>query len=544
MYDAIIRNGLIVDGTGKAAFSGDLAIKDGKIAAVGGVIGEAKEELDAAGLVVSPGFIDFHSHADMSILYDRFCSSRIYTGVTTDVIGNCGIGVAPISDDPEKAELLRAYLSTRIVGTIPAPLEFHWKSFGEYLDYIDAHAPAINIAPLLSQGAIRIQEMGFSKEDATPEQIIHMQQEVDKAMQEGALGLSSGLMYLPGAYTGTKELTELCKPMVPYGGMYVTHIRDYMDDLFPSVEEAIEIAENAGVPLHLSHFQIMTSKNSGKVQEILDVIEDARKRGVEVSLDTMPYDAGMTSLSALLPPWSMEGGVQEFLKRIEKEDVREKIIKDTLEGTPTWRSSYLAANDWEKVTIATVQTEKNRWAEGKTIAQAAREMGMDIFPAIFKLLEEEDARIQICIVMKDYADVEKFVVTKDMMIGSDSMTLSTEGLLSKGKPHPRAFGTFGKYFHEFVQEKRMLHLEEAVHKVTQVPARRLGFLDRGVLQVGAHADVTVFDAQNFRDLATYTDPKQYSVGVQHVLVNGQIALRDGKQTDVCAGKVWRNTRKK
>ncbi len=538
MFDLKIVNGTIVDGTGAARFQADLAINGEKIVAIGDLKNEdAKVTIDATGKMVSPGFIDFHTHSDLSILYDKYSRARIHSGVTTDVVANCGIGVAPIRDS-RKDELIK-YLSTRIIGTIPAPLELHWNTMEEYFDYVEKSTTAVNIVAYCAQGPVRIDEMGFAKGDATPEQLEHMKAEVAKAMEAGCIGLTTGLVYLPGSYTSKEELAELCSAMKPYGGFYCTHMRDEGDGVLDAIDEAIYIAKTAGVPLHISHLKVMGEKNFGTIDKVFEKINNARAEGLDVTFDAYPYNAGMSSLGTLLPTWTFEGGVDKMLERIQIPENQERIKREMQEGIPGWQSFYIMTGGFKGIVLCSVMTEANKKYEGMNVLEVAADRGVDPFQAFFDLLVEEKSKIQMLNLSMSQDDVDQVIADPDGMIGSDSMDLSDEGLLSIGKPHPRAFGTVGKLFATYVREKGVLTFEQAVRKLTGLPAKRIGFTDRGILKEGNFADIVVFDPETIADTATYTHPQQYPTGIDTVIVNGQIAFHDGKQLDVCAGKMLR-----
>lgn len=542
MYDILIRGGKVIDGACGTGYGADVGIIGDKVVKIGNLSGEpAKKVIGASGKIVSPGFIDMHTHSDMSLVYDRKASSKIYDGVTTEVIGNCGIGVAPVCEE-QKNQLI-AYLGTRLIGTIPVKLELPWNTMEEYLNHLSKNSPAVNVVPLVAQGAIRINEMGFSASKPTAGQLERMKAEVAKAMELGCAGLSSGLVYMPGEYSTTEELTELSKAIAPYGGFYVTHIRSESDNLFESIDEAIEIASKAGTALHISHLKMSGPKVSGKTSELFEKIKKARDSGLDITFDVYPYSSGCTSLGACISPWAFEGGTEKMLERIKDPAVRERITHDIEQGLPGWQNFAKAAGGWENITFAAVITEEGKSMLGKSIAQVAKETGKDPYRVMFDALIQENGRIQILVKMMRDDDVEKIVSHPDSMIGSDGMNLSTEGILSSGNPHPRAFGTRGRILSHFVRDKKLFTLEEAVKKLASRPAARLRLEKRGQIKEGYFADVVIFDPETVRDMATYHNPKQYTKGMDTVIVNGEIALSEGRQTDVLSGRVARTVRK-
>lgn len=530
-----------MDGTGKLRYRADVGVEGDRITAIGDLSSAAsKKTVDAAGKFVCPGFFDFHTHSDYSLLYDQRVPSRIYSGVTTDVIGNCGIGLAPIRDS-RKDELVK-YLQTRIVGTIHAPLILNWNTVDEYFKYIEKDPPAVNVAAYLAHGPVRIDELGFRNGPATPEELANMQAEVAKAMESGAIGLTSGLIYMPGAYTGKEELAELCRAMAPYGGYYCTHMRDEGDTILDALEEAVYIASKGGVPLHISHLKVMGAANFGKIGQVFDRIHKAQAEGLEVTYDCYPYTAGMTSLGALLPPWMFEGGVDNMLKRLEDPEIRKKSTYDILHGVEGWQDFYLMCGSFGNITVASVFRDENKRFEGRTVEELAKESGKDGFDFCYDLLMAENGKVQINVEVMCQADVDRVVCDPETMIGSDSADFATDGILNFGQPHPRAFGTVGRIFSYYVRETGMLTFEQAVRKMTSLPARRVGVADtRGVIKTGYFADITVFDPNTIADKATYQNPKQYTVGVEAVVVNGKIALENGRQIDeVRAGRMLRH----
>ncbi len=404
MLDIKIVNGVIIDGSGKDAYKADLGITGDKITKIGDLSNEdAKTIIDAKGQVVSPGFIDMHTHSDMSLVYDRNASSRIRTGVTTDVIGNCGIGVAPVKE--ENRQLLLDYLGTRIVGSMPVKLELKWDSYESYIKYMEENPPAVNVAPLLAQGPIRIYEMGFSKEEPTDKELENMVQLGDDCMKQGPLGMTSGLVYLPGEYTTQKELVELCKKVAKYDGFYATHMRNEGDEIFEAMDEAIDVARQSGVRLHISHLKCLGYKNFGQTDKLFEKINKAREEGLKVSFDVYPYNAGMTSLSAMLPPWMFEGGVDKMVQRLTDEKNRKQIVHDIENGLPGWQNFGGSLRSWDDVTIVSVTQDEDTWMEGMKLTEIAAKWDKDVYNTMFDILYKENGRVQITIVLMDENDV-------------------------------------------------------------------------------------------------------------------------------------------
>lgn len=536
MFDIKISGGLVVDGTGKQAYQADVGITGDKITAIGNLAeAEAKRGIDASGKMVSPGFIDMHTHSDLSFAYDQKAGSKIHSGVTTEVIGNCGIGVAPVRE--KNRQLLIDYLGTRLIGSIPVTLELPWTSMKEYLDYFKKAPPAINIAPLLGQGVIRIAVMGFEKGEATAEEMKDMQALADVAMSEGALGLSTGLVYLPGEFSSSAEIAELSKILVPHKGFYTSHIRTESDGILDAIDEALWIGGQAGVPVHISHMKLLSQNMLGKTDLVLSKMEAAEKAGVEVTYDLYPYTAGLTSLSACLPPWIFEGGVEKMIERLHDNTVRQKARKDIAEGLPSWQNFVKSAGGWQKFFVSSVRSDENKHLEGKFIPEIGDMQGKDPYDAAFDLLIAEKGRVQMNYYAMSEDDVITFLKQPRAMVGSDAMSLSTEGVLSFGKPHPRAFGTSTRILGYYVREKKIMSFEDAVMKMTSMPAKRLGLKDRGAIKEGWAADITIFDPETVIDKATYIEPQQYSQGINQVIVNGGVALDNGAINDNCSGRV-------
>jgi N-acyl-D-amino-acid deacylase len=536
MLDLKIIHGRIIDGSGKPAYLGDVGIIHDKIVMIGDLRDqESVETIDADGNIVAPGFIDMHTHSDLSVVYDRQANSKIHSGVTTEVIGNCGIGVAPIRD--ENRHLLIDYLGTRLIGSIPVTIELPWTSFQEYLNFLRKNPPSVNIAPLLGQGVARIAVMGFAKGAPNTNELKYMQQIVDQAMSEGALGLSTGLVYLPGEYSTTHEIAELCKVMTPYQGIYCTHMRTESDGILKAIDEALQIGESAGVPVHISHLKLLSRNMLGKTDLVLERLERAEKAGVEVSYDVYPYTAGLTALSACMPPWIFEGGVDQMIKRLKDTAIRKQLRKEIEEGIPGWQNFVKSVGGWDKFFVSSVKSKENKYLEGKFITEIAEMQQKDPYEVAFDLLVSESGRVQMNYHAMLEEDVITFLKQPKAMIGSDAMSLSADGILSFGKPHPRAFGTPTRLLGRYVRELKVLTFEEAIQKMTSLPAQKLGLGQRGFIKENYYADIVIINPHTVQDQATYVEPKQYSQGIEAVIVNGQVAVEKGVHNQVYAGCV-------
>ena len=540
MFDIKIVNGLIVDGTGNQAFSADVGIVGDKIVAIGKLDDSASlKTIDATNKIVAPGFIDMHTHSDMSVLFDPHANSKIFDGVTTEVVGNCGIGVAPVSETNRK--LLIDYLGTRMIGNLPVKLELHWSSMSDYLEYVREHPPAVNVVALLAQGAIRIAVMGFDSGAPSNLQLDEMKALVNAGMSEGAVGFSSGLIYMPGEFSSTDELAELAKAIKPWQGFYVSHIRNESEGVFDALDEALTIGKKAGVPVHISHLKVAGQSVWGRSKELLEKIDQANEAGIETTFDVYPYTSGMTGLTACMPPWAFEGGVEKLITRLTDMEIRARIISDVENGIAGWQNLFKAAGKWENIMIATVNSEANKGLEGKTIQQIADMQGKDPYSAVFDLLIAEKGKVLIVLLLMDEDDLVNILKHPRGMIGSDGMSVSTEGIMSFGMPHPRAFGTRARVLGRYVREKKVLSLEDAVKKMSYMPAWRLGLAKRGLLREGYYADVVVFNPDTVCDNAEYSAPKQYSSGFDLVVVNGNVVLANGVHQEIFGGKVLART---
>ena len=532
--DIILSGGLVVDGTGNPWFKADVGVKDGRIVKVGRLKGfQAEEVIDVRGLVVAPGFIDMHSHSDLTLWVNPKIDNKIRQGVTTEVVGNCGTSPAPL-----KGEALKE--AERFIESLPggAGKKPNWSTLAEYHNRLEEQGVPVNVAVLLGHSTIRMCVMGCRGGPPTGSEMDEMKALVAQGMEEGAFGISTGLVYAPGCYAETSEIIELASVVAEYGGIYVTHMRNEGNHLYDALMEAIEIGKCAGLPVQISHHKAAGRLNWGKVKVTLKIMEDARRNGVDITCDVYPYTAGCTwCLSPMLPNWILEGGVEAMIERLRNPEVREKIRRRVREGVGV--SPLLELGEWDSIVIGAVKTEKNRRFEGKTVAEIAEMRGVDPLDCIFDLIVEEEDEITSFFFTMNEEDVHYVIKHPLSMIGSDAVPQRKSGLV-----HPRCYGTFPRVIRRYVNETRTLTLEEAIRKMTSAPAQRLGLRDRGQIREGFWADITVFNPRTIRDEATYEDPYRYPVGIEYVLVNGTVAVEEGRYNGSLAGKVLRKETEK
>ncbi len=503
MLDLKIEGGTVVDGTGAAGGRTDVGVRDEVIVALGDLSREsAGRTLTAAGKIVAPGFIDMHSHSDWRLWANRRAESKIRQGVTTEVVGNCGFSPAPAS--AEHLEDLRGFALY-----VPRGMDFRWRSFAEYLDAFDAEGTALNVVQLVGHGALRIAAMGFARRAPEGSELAHMQKLLTEAMDAGAWGFSTGLVYAPGSYATTDEIVALALVAARHRGFYASHIRGEGTTLLDAVAEAIRIGREADLPVQISHVKAAGRPNWGKVVSALALIDAANAEGVDVMADVYPYIASSTTLRTLLPDWALEGGIEAMTRRLRDAETRARIHRE-LEA-PVTGQSLLDRIGWENIMISYCARRKD--AEGKRLSEIGAARNMDPLDAAFELIVEEEGKAYMILFQLDEADLRRALAHPRVMIGSDGSALAPYGELAAGKPHPRSYGTFPRVLGEYVREQRVLSLPQAVHKMTELPARRLGLRDRGVIRVGAKADLVVFDSRRVADVATYEDPHRYPLGI-------------------------------
>ena len=528
-YDVLITNAQIVDGSGGAARTGSVAISAGKIAAVGTVSGTATRTIDAKGRTLAPGFIDLHSHSDLPLVTDGNGQSKIRQGVTTEVIGESG-SVAPRKD-----------------ASATAP----WTDFAGYFATIEKGGISPNLLSYVGLGTVREMVVGEDERQATPAEITSMQQLVAKTMENpGVFGVSSGLIYPPNSYANVDELAEVSKAVSGLG-LYASHLRYDGPKLRDGIEEAIAIGERAKIPVHIFHVKVTGQKNFGRMKEVIELVEAARARGVRVTADQYPYVASSTSLTATIPQWAQDGGTDKLVARLKSPQDRARIRAAMEDTNPDWESRYQSAGTWQNVQLAAIGRTRgsatagespNRKYEGMRVAEAAQQAGKDPFDFVFDLLIEERGSVACVYFIIDEADLELAMKQPWVAVGSDGSSLAIDGPLRAGVPHPRNFGTFPRVLGRYVRERKVISLEEAIRKMTTLPASILGLSDRGAIKAGQWADLVLFDPNTVADRATFEDPFQYPVGIDTVLVNGTVVLDEGKHTNARPGKVLKRAR--
>ncbi|MFH1965812.1 MAG: D-aminoacylase [Acidobacteriota bacterium] len=527
-YDLVVSRGLVVDGSGTPGFQADIAINGDTIVKVGAISPEekaaARRLLDAESLVVSPGFIDIHSHSDWSLLADGSALSKIHQGVTTEILGESR-SAGPIKGlaNPNASYGVRV----------------DWSTLGGYFDRLERSGVAVNVGSFVGATQVRLCVLGEASREPTPAEMREMEALVEEAMKEGAFGLSSALLVPPNTYITTDQLVKLARVVKPFGGIYSTHIRSEGLGIEDAIGEAIKIGERAQVPVDIIHFKIADRRLWGRMAQVSNLIEQARSRGLEVTANQYPYIAGQNNLVALVPPWAMEGGTSRMLERLSEPESRKRMEENLKEGIPGWFNHYLAMGDWGNCLVASVKSETNKRFEGKSVAQIAEMTGKTPSNVVWDLLLEEDGSVPAVYFLMSEEDVKYAMGLPWVSFGSDGTAVRPDGPLGEGKPHPRWYGTFPRILGKYVREEQVLPLEEALRKMTSLNAGKLGIKDRGLIAPGMKADLAVFDPDLVSDRATFEQPHQFSAGIDYLVVNGVFVLEKGKYTGARPGQVLR-----
>ncbi|AQU08468.1 D-aminoacylase [Clostridioides difficile] len=524
----LIKHGLIVDGNKTPAYEGDILIENEKILKISQDLNEeADKVIDAKGRVICPGFIDTHSHSDLVILVNPYNEVKIRQGITTEVLGQDGISMAPLPQE---------HISSwrkNLAGLDGESDEIDWKyeTTENYLKMMDYNGVGLNETYLVPHGNVRMEAMGLEDRPATKEEIQKMCEITERELKAGAIGLSTGLIYIPCAYSLTEEIIEMCKVVAKYDGVFVVHQRSEADTILTSMEEIIEIGKQSGVKVHFSHFKVCGKANWKYIPQVIELLEKAEKEGIRVSFDQYPYAAGSTMLGVVLPPWAHSGGTDKLIERLSDENERAKMKKDIANGIEGW-DNFIEFAGIDQIFVTSVKTEKNKDTIGKSLLEIGKMRGKDPLDATFDLLKEEENAVG----MVDFYGLEEHIIG---FMKRDEQNVCTDGLLA-GKPHPRAYGSFPKILGRYVRELNVLTIEEAVYKMTKKAARSFSIKDRGELKEGYFADIVIFDKDTVSGCDDFINSMQYPTGIDYVIINGNCVVEEGKYNKIKAGKVLKN----
>ncbi len=529
-FDIVITNGHIIDGTGSPWYSGDIGIRDGKIAAIGNLAAAPRTRtIDAEGKVVAPGFIDMLGQSELTILVDPRLPSKIYQGITAEITGEGG-SAAPLND---------AIIQADHAGYEHYHITPDWRTFREYFVRLEKQGMGINLASYVGATQVRRMVLGDDDKLPTPEQLDQMKTFVVQAMRDGAVGISTALQYAPAPYAKTEELIALAGEASKFGGIYATHMRDEGDRVIPAIDEALRIGREAHIPVEIWHIKVAGKENWGRMPEVVAKINAARAEGVDISANTYAYTAWFNTMSAFIPPWAHDGGDAKLVERLKDPAMRQRIRKDLLTSSNAWQNEWQEIPGPESVLIGVAQNPKLLPLQGKTLADVARIWNKDPMDALFDLLIADNAFTQVAVFGMSEPDVTLALQQPWVSIDNDSEGTSPEGILGQEHPHPRAYGTFPRILRKYVREENKLTLEDAIRKFSALPAQRMRLTDRGVLKEGMWADVVVFDPATVSDVATFDNPNQLSQGMTYVLVNGVAVIDQGTMTGARPGKVLR-----
>jgi N-acyl-D-amino-acid deacylase len=528
-YDFVIRNGLIYDGSGKAPFKGDVAIQADKIVAVGDVKAKGKTELDAAGLAVAPGFINMLSWATDSLIADGTSLGDIRQGVTLEVFGE-GWSMGPLNDAMKKEQKEQQS---------DIQYDINWTTLGEYLESLEKRGISPNVASFVGATTVRIYVVGYDDRAPNPEELEKMKGLVKQAMEEGALGVGSSLIYAPAFYAKTDELIELCKVASQYGGMYISHMRSEGNRLVEAVDELIRISREAKLPAEIYHLKAGGTDNWKKMDEVIRKVEAAQKEGLKITADMYMYPAGATGLNASMPPWVQEGGFKAWRERLQDPAIRARVIKEMSTPSDEWENLYYLSGSPDRILLAGFRKDELKPLIGKTLGEVAKMRGKTPQETAMDLVVEDESRVDTVYFLMSDDNIRKQAGLPWVSFGSDEGSYRPEGVFLKFNAHPRAYGNFARVIGKYVREEKALTLEDAIRRLTSYPAANLKIKDRGSLKAGNYADVVVFDPAKVQDHATFEKPHQLATGVLHVFVNGVQVLKDQEHTGAKPGRVVR-----
>jgi N-acyl-D-amino-acid deacylase len=529
-YDIIIRNGRVIDGSGRPGINADIAINGDRIARIGNLRGaKAKREIDARGQVVAPGFIDMLGQSEQYVLIDPRAMSKVMMGVTTEITGE-GESIAPVNDRilKEQEDFNRKY-----------NLTVDWRSLDEYFKRLDRQGAGVNLGTFVGATQVREYVIGYDNRPPTAAELGQMKQLVADAMKDGALGVSTSLQYVPARFAKTDEIVELAKVAHQYGGIYISHQRSEANAIDDSMKEVFEIARRANIPAEIWHFKTAYKKNWGRMPEMLQRIATARRQGLKITADVYPYVAGSTSLSACLPPWALEGGTDKMVARLKDVATRERLKKEITADSKDWENIYLGSGGPSGILIGSVTNRELEEWQGKRLSEIASAQNKDPLDALFDFIIADHGQTGAIFFMMSEDDMKAALKSPFVSICTDSGARAQDGPLAGSKSHPRGWGTYPRILGRYVRDEKLMPLEFAIHKMTGLPASNVALKQRGLLRQGYFADITIFDPKTVIDRATFEDPNQYPVGINYVIVNGQIEVDSGQRTPVNSGRVLR-----
>lgn len=538
MYDLIIKNANIIDGSGEDMFLSSVAVEGGRIVKIKDNIEEdAKRVIDAKGHILCPGFIDAHGHSDFTLFKNNRGESKIRQGITTEVTGNCGFTAGPIT--PEHEDDLVFYLANTIVLSDELRANWKWKTQNEFLEYCARDGLSFNVVPLVGQGMIHVGTMGFLDRMPDENELEKMKTMLKKELDSGFFGMSMAFEYEPGNYIKDEEVYEMCKVLKDYGAIYTIHMKNEGENLIDCVKHAISICKNSGCRVEISHLKARYVKNWGKTKEALSLIENAKKEGLDISFDVYPYAAYGSGLIDLIPPWVKKDGPRIMCERLSDSELRKKALFDMENGTPGW-DSIMKGEGWEKcVQIASLKTAKNKKYEGMVIAEIAKDRNVTPYEAVVDLMVDEDASIKCVWFAMNEDELRDIMRHPDAIFGTDGRACATYGELSEGAVHPRYYGTYPRILGKYVRDEKLLTPEEAIYKSTYAVAKRFNIKDRGLVREGYFADLVLYSPEEIRETNSFKAPHSYPDGIDFVMVNGKIVVENGEHTGVLPGIILR-----
>lgn len=535
MCDLFIKNGQVIDGSGSPAYMADIAVKNGKIERMGASLDiNCDKIIDASNQIVCPGFIDIHSHTDTTIMINPKAESKIRQGITTEIVGNCGMSAAPLTT--ALLSEVKDHLSINSDYGKADEIEKSGVTFGEYIKFLNGLSLGINIMPMVGFGTLRSAVMGLKSEPPTKDEMREMENLLEKSLEEGAAGMSTGLEYVPDSHSHVDELIQLCRVIKRQNKLYASHIRGESQNLFPAIEEAIRSGEASGCRVEISHLKLGGKFNWGKTDQLFDLLERAISRGVRLSWDQYPYIAWDTGLVDYIPRWVIQDGHQKMIAYLSDNSTRKKIRLEIDTAIKMGSHAYNTA-PWENVQIAMVKSPEYKSIEGKSIAEISKELGIDPLDFVFDLLIKEQGSVKTLVFCMDEEDIKTIMKHPHTIIASDGRAVATYGELNKGSTHPRYYGAFPRVLGKYVRDEKVLSLETAIKKMTSMPAKIMRMDNRGILAPNKVADITIFDPKTICDVATFENPHQYSKGIEKVIISGEVIIDQGNHTNIMAGRI-------